>query len=153
MMSGSFQNRLFENKMFCDKIEVGTGVTEYMYTDRRCYEVVDVIDDKHCYIRELDAKLVGEAYSNDWELYSNENNPVMYLTKRGKYWYSTVTATADMIKEFDSEVDEHQRFTNLMWLIHNNFDRDIIIKKGKQTRYHRLNISFGVTDYYYDYSF
>ena len=32
---GSLNNRLEENRQFCEKIEVGTGVTEYMYSDRK----------------------------------------------------------------------------------------------------------------------
>ena len=37
---GSLNNRLEENHMFCDVIEVGTDMTEYLYTDRHAYEVL-----------------------------------------------------------------------------------------------------------------
>lgn len=45
---GSLNNRLEENKMFCEEIKVGTGLTEYFYSDRHPYEVVKVIDQKTC---------------------------------------------------------------------------------------------------------
>lgn len=143
---GSLQNRLEENKMFCDEITVGMGMTEYSYSDRYPYEVVEVIDQKHVKVRGLDHKLKGEAYSNEWELISNEQNPTYLLTKRGKYWYSTVTATADMLTD-DTDIN------TLLWLAHNGISEEDLKKKGKVTRYHRMNVSFGVADYYYDYSF
>ena len=38
-LCGSLNNRLEENRMFCDTIEVGTGMTEYLYSDRHAYEL------------------------------------------------------------------------------------------------------------------
>lgn len=142
---GNLTNRLEENKMFCEKIEVGTGVTEYSYSDRHAYEVVEVRDQKHVSIRRLDAIHVGEAMTNTWKLVSNEENAVIDLAKRGDYWYREVTATID---DVNSE-DIYRR----LWLCHNGFDCDKIRQKGKQTKYHKMNVSFGVADYYYDYEF
>lgn len=143
---GSVHNRLEENKQFCDEIKIGTGVTEYLYSDRHPYEVIDVVDQKHVYIRELDHKLIGEPYSNDWELISNENNTVYYLTKRGKYWYKTITITDDILEpEISVET--------MLFLAHNGINEDDLRNRKKITRYHRINVSFGHASYYYDYSF
>lgn len=143
---GSVHNRLEENREFCDEIKIGTGVTEYLYSDRHPYEVIDVIDQKHVYIRELDHKLIGEPYSNDWELISNENNTVYYLTKRGKYWYKTITVTDDILEpEISVET--------MLFLAHNDINEDDLRNRKKITRYHRINVSFGHAEYYYDYSF
>ena len=142
---GSLNNRLEENRMFCKEIEVGMGVTEYFYSDRQAYEVVEVKDQKHVSIRKYDHKPAGEPMSNDWELISNENNPVINLVKRGNYWYRTKTATLEHINSTDAEV----RF----WVALNGFDVEKIKKNGKQTKYTKMNVSFGVADYYYDYSF
>lgn len=142
---GSLNNRLEENKMFCKTIEVGMGVTEYFYSDRRAYEVVEVKDQKHVSIREYDHKLAGEPMSNDWELVSNENNPIINLVKRGNYWYRTKTATLEQVNSEDAKV----RF----WVALNGFDVEKIKKNRKQTKYTKINISFGVADYYYDYEF
>ena len=59
-LCGSISNRLEENRMFCDVIEVGTGMTEYSYTDRHAYEVVEVVDQKHIKVREYDHKHKGD---------------------------------------------------------------------------------------------
>lgn len=151
---GSLQNRLEENKQFCDEIKVGTGMTEYSYSDRHAYEVIEVRDQKHVTVRELDHKKVGDLpMSNDWELVSNENNYCMNLTKRGKYWYNTVTITSDVLDEMDSTEDDNRRISLMLFLAHNDVDREVLREKGKVTRYHRVNVSFGVAEYYYDYEF
>lgn len=142
---GSINNRLEENRQFCETIEVGTGVTEYSWSDREAYEVVAVKDQKHCTIRRYDHRPAGEPMSNDWELISNPDNPTIDLVKRGNYWYKAVTATREHAESDDIHVS--------LWLCQNGFDREKILAKGQQTKYHKMNISFGVADYYYDYSF
>lgn len=147
---GSLINRFEENKQFCDVIEVGMGVTEYNYSDREAYEVIAVKDQKHVSIRQYDHKLLGEAYSNDWELISNENNPVIELVKRGNYWYSVVEITPEEAKE----IYESDNFQWKLWAAHNDFDLQEIITSGKcKKKYHRKNVSFGKANYYYDYEF
>lgn len=142
---GSLNNRLEENKQFCETIEIGTGVTEYFYSDRKAYEVVAVKDQKHVTIREYDHKAKGEGFTNDWELISNENNPTIELVKRGNRWYRAVTATIEDINDEDIYVR--------LWVCQNGFDVEKIKEKGSQTKYHKMDVSFGVADYYYDYEF
>jgi len=149
---GNLTNRLEENKMFCDEIKVGMGMTEYSYSDRDAYEVIEVKDQKHVVVRELDHKLIGGAYSNDWELTSNENNPTRYLTKRGNYWYWTNVIDKSILNGFDDK-DNDGKFEIMLYLAHNNTNVDELNKKGKVTRYYRANVSFGKANYYYDYSF
>lgn len=148
---GSLNNRLEENKMFCNEIKVGTGMTEYYYSDCHAYEVTEVIDQKHVKVREYDHKHIGEAFENKWQLTSNTNNPEKLLTKRGNYWYWTVTVTSDDIKAKEAESEESWMFP--LWLATNGFDREKIIEKGKQTKYSRANVSFGKATYHYDYEF
>lgn len=145
---GSLNNRVEENRMFCKEITVGTGMTEYHYSDRDAYEVVEVIDQKHVKVREYDHKHVGDGcMDNNWELVSNENNPVRLITKRGNYWYWTVTVTSDQF-DFDN-LDIETR----LWFCHNDILIDDLKAKGKITKYHRANVSFGHADYHYDYEF
>lgn len=153
---GSLENRLEENRQFVEEIKVGTGVTEYSYTDREAYEVIAVKDQKHITIRRLDHKLVGDAYSNNWELSSNENNTAFDIVKRGKYWYIESTMTKERLLPFLNE-DNKLNFTNdklqeCIWIA-SNFDIETVLEKGKQTKYHKINISIGTANYYYDYSF
>ena len=143
---GNLNNRLEENKMFCEEITVGTGVTEYMYSDRRPYEVIEVKGQKHVIVRKLDHKHIGDgSMDNNWELVSNENNPTYKLTKRGKYWYWTVEVTSDLLEKDD--------INTKLFLIHNDIDPDKLKEKGNITKYHRANVSFGIADYYYDYEY
>lgn len=143
---GSFQNRLEEGIMFCDEITVGTGVTEYSYTDRQAYEVVEVKDQKHVTIRQLDHRHVGDGcMDNNWELVSNPANPLRALERRGDVWYWTSTVTADDIKD----IDDYARLR----LVLAGFDIDKIMAKGKQTKRYKANVSFGKADYHYDYEF
>ena len=144
---GSLQNRLEEDRMFVDKIEVGTGVTEYHYSDRTPYEVIEVIDQKHVIIREMDHKPKEGSIpmSNEWELISNPVNSTRKLTKRGKYWYNTCEVWAEDI--------DPNNFEHILWLCHIGIDYDKLKEKGHMTKYRRMNVSFGTAQYYYDYSF
>lgn len=150
---GSLNNRVEENRQYCDTIEVGTGMTRYSWSDRHAYEVTRVKDQKHVWVREYDVKHVGEPYTNNWELISNPENPEEYMTKRGNYWYRTVVITADDVKEIEARTNEAERVQGLLWLCHNDVNKEDVLAKGKVTKYHRENVSFGVADYYYDYEF
>ena len=141
---GNLSNRLEENKMFCDKIEVGTGVTEYYYSDRKAYEVTRVIDQKHIFIREYDHKAAGEAMSNNWELISNPENPEIELIYRYNNWQSVITWTQ---KDVDRIVERNGFFLDTHGVC-----EKLKTKKEVKT-YNKMNISIGVADYYYDYEF
>ena len=148
---GSVNNRIDENRIFCEKIEVGTGMTEYFWSDRHAYEVVAVSDQKHVIVREYDHKRKGlSLFNNDWELISNPENAERALTKRGKYWYWTTTVTSDILTNCKNVSDKTD---TILFLAHNNINADELLKRGKITRYQRANVSFGVAEYYYDYSF
>lgn len=145
---GSLQNRIEENRQFCGEIKVGTGMTEYSWSDREAYEVIEVKDQKHVVVRLLDHKHIGDGcMDNEWELISNENNPTYLMTKRGNYWYYTVTWTADEIEGKDDD------WQVMLSLAHGGFDKNVIRARGSQTKYHRANVSFGVANYHYDYEF
>lgn len=138
---GSLQNRLDENKMFCDKIEVGTGMTEYSYTDTKAYEVVKVIDQNHVFVREYDHKHIGDGQmDNQWELISNSNNPIQELKKVRGYWNWVVRYTKESIENCP-----------LCYIPEKIYDK--VMAKGEATKYVRTNVSFGVAEYYFDYEF
>lgn len=142
---GSLQNRLAEGKQFCEEIKVGTGVTEYSWSDRHPYEVVEVTDQKHIKIRRMDHVLDGEPMTNSWKLVSNESYSPITLVKRGNVWYIEKIATNEDIESDDINVK--------LWLAHNNFDPEKIRAKGYQKKYSKMNISIGVAEYHYDYEF
>ena len=144
---GNLINRLSENKTYCKEIAVGTGMTEYDFSDRYAYEVIDVKDQKHITVRLYDHIPAGAPMSNEWTLVSNEKNPTYNMVKRGKYWY------------FESVFDwnEWRGYTNdtnaMLYLAQNMIDIKELEEKGRIRRLRRANVSFGVADYYYDYSF
>lgn len=147
---GSYVNRVQENKMFTDEIKVGTGMTEYSWSDRDAYEVIEVKDQKHVTVRELSHRHIGDgSMDNKWELYSDENNRTMELVKRGKYWYSVSHWTADVLDQINSEDGWRIKLALAM----NDIDPDKLKAKGEIKRYHRVNVSFGHADYHYDYEF
>ena len=144
---GSVTNRIEEDRMFCDKIEVGTGMTEYDWSDRHDYEVVAVKDQKHITVREYDHEHIGDGYmDNNWKLISNPDNPECDMVKVGKYWYWTVTITV-------ADLDAMKEECELLQLCVSGFDAKKIREKGKQTKRSRAKVSFGVAEYYYDYEF
>ena len=144
---GSLNNRIMEQGKDAEVITVGMGVTEFYWSDRHAYEVTEVRDQRHITIREYKAVHVGEAYENKWDLVSDETRPEIDLVKRGKNWYTYATVTKEDLEEIDKDIDKQ------LWLCHWGFDRDTILKNGKQTKYHRRNIVIGYADYYYDYEF
>ena len=144
---GSLTNRLEENKMYCDEIMVGTGVTEYDWSDRTPYEVIEVKDQKHVTVRGLDHRHVGDGcMDNNWELFSNPDMPIKDLVKIGDKWYWTRTIRSEELPE---EIDPETR----LGLAVGGWDLEKIRTKGKQTKRYRANVSFGTASYYYDYSF
>lgn len=141
---GSLQNRMEENRMFCDEIKVGMGVTEYSYSDRHAYEVVKVIDQKHVFIRQYDHKPAGEPMSNDWELISNPNNPEIELVFRYGSWQSVSVWNQQKIDEY---IARNGYFIDFYGV------REKLKSKPEVKVYRKMNVSFGKADYYYDYEF
>ena len=136
---GSLNNRLEENKMYCEEIEVGTGMTEYSWSDRKAYEVVEVVNQENVFVRELDHKHIGDgSMDNQWELVSNTNKPVREIKKYRGSWCWVVNYTKESIK-------------NCYLLEKKIYDK--VMTTGKATKYVKANVSFGVAEYYYDYEF
>ena len=145
---GNLDNRLEEGRTYCDVITVGTGMTEYYWSDREPYEVIAVKDQKHVTVRRLDHVHVGDGcMDNRWDLVSNDGNPCYDLEKRGETWYWVSTLTASDIEGID---DDPQRQFDVILA---GFDIDKVRTKGKQTKRRKANVSFGVASYYYDYEF
>lgn len=147
---GSINNRLEENSYFNgtkDNIQVGTPCTVYHWSDRTPYEVVKVIDQKHIFIRQLDAKRIdknGMSDSQNYEYRSNEKNPTteLELTKWG--WKQVIRFNKDLYNKF-MKIQGY-----VLW------EKSIVdkIRQGKEVkRTEKISISFGKAEEYYDYSF
>lgn len=161
---GSLNNRVDENKMFCEKIEVGTGMTEYFWSDRHPYEVVKVVNQKHVFVREYGHKGVGEPMSNTWELYSKETNPIEEMKFRYGHWYKVnrckyvdaINRAIQLVNDGDCKTFE-AAYNYVLYMNNIHFKNEEELeefKNGKEyVKYRKVNVSFGVAEYYYDYEF
>lgn len=79
---GSIDNRIEEDhNLDCEK-KVGGLLTEFSWSDRTPYEIVKVVNQKDLFIRELKhRKADSEPMSNNWELYSDDDNKHVYISK------------------------------------------------------------------------
>ena len=151
---GSVINRIEENADRVDEIKVGTPMTEYFWSDRHAYEVVEVIDQKHVSVREYDVRNISPyPMGNDWEYISNPENPVRKMVKRGKLWFYDNSFTSADILERLEKADETEAFRIRFHLAQNELTVDDLKKRKVIHRYSRANVSFGVCDYYFDYEF
>lgn len=161
---GCLTNRLEEGKQFVDEIKVGTGVTEYYYSDRKPFEVIEVITQQHIIIRELDSKRIdnnGMSDAQSYEYISNEKNPKYELVLRNGIWFkvyeinkNTWLARAEqMVKENSFKTcDAAYRYIKAMaGLTDKQYEK---VELGKSVKkYIKMNISIGFANKYHDYTF
>ncbi|MCM1556908.1 MAG: hypothetical protein NC087_05170 [Anaeroplasma bactoclasticum] len=158
---GSLDNRLEEGKMFVDKIEVGTGVTKYSYSDRYPYEVTKVINQKHIFIRGMEYKRIdnnGMSDAQSYEYISQPKNFEIELVLRNGVWYRVVPyskAKWEKLAEADGSFKTPQvaynYFKTMAGLTEKQNQK---IEEGKEVKkYVKMNISIGVMDRYFDYGF
>ena len=164
---GSVNNRIEEGKQFTPEIKVGTGMTEYMWSDRHAYEVTRVIDQEHLFVRKMNAKRIdhnGMSECQDYEYTSNPNAPEIEIVKRRGKWYIQNNFNKDeLMKRIDKAFEEGKSNCKTKecelayYLIHADltpkqreaFDNGKTVKKYREWN----NISFGVMEEYYDFSF
>lgn len=140
---GNLINRMEEN-MKGKELEVGLGVTEYMYSDRNAYEIVEVQDDKHFKMRKYSVKHNGNYGSQDWELISDESNPIYDMVYRYNKWYQRIAYTRESIERTMKE-------DGVVLLDKKTFDK--AMKDGVAYKYIEKKIVVGKADYYYDFEF
>lgn len=158
-MKGNLVNRLMENKPFT-KIEVGTDITMYHYSDRTCYHVTDIFDDKHIFVKRYivcaDHDIGSDWGHQNWLYFKTLFEEVEYLKAHG------------IDREYNPEHEPREeewvyRYNKWMRKITltkddgniTNRERNSLKKKGYYNRYSSIaeGISFGVRNYYYDWSF
>lgn len=157
---GSLSNRIMENNNSVPV--VGKGATEMHYSDRTCYEVVEVSKDGlTCKLQALEAvadrsKPCGTGHQN-WIL-NPTNNFTTLKMYRGKW--CTVANEVVFTKEYIKSCTRYSLALGLTKEQHdavyagNVFPKNVVdgITEAK-TKYYPIRILFGVKDYYYDWSF
>lgn len=165
-VAGSFFNQIMSNNSSVP--EVGKGATLLHYTDRTCFDVIEVSPDgRTARLQYLNAeadrtKTLGEGHQN-WIL-----KPVdrfLTVTWRHRAW-RTVGSEIVFTDKFMKECEEKGIYYIGHWMRKNNPELADKIWAGeihpqnviegytiKKTVYHKINILFGVKNYYYDWSF
>ena len=161
---GSLNNRFEEGQQYVSEIKVGDGVTEYGYTDRYAYEVIEVINQNNIVIRKVDANRIdnnGMSDCQNYEYKSNPNNRKIKLTKRNNVWFEVCEYSkekllkgAEEIKKDFKDNDAHKAYLYLKWMLHLTEKQYLNLEAGKIiNKYKKMNISVGVMNEYFDYSF
>lgn len=138
---GNIDNRFYENKNFLNRdIQVGDNVTFYLWSDRKCYYVTNVIDQKHISVRKYevvaDREKKGGMGHQNWVYFKTVKECNDYLRKYG-------LGTDEPVFE---HIDEEWVYRYNHWYrAYNNY-------LGKRC-YEKINVSFGVRDYYFDWEF
>jgi hypothetical protein len=142
-MYGNIINRIQEEAI-SKTPEIGMGVTEYLWSDRNAYEIIEVKNEKHFIMRKYTAKHIGPYGSQNWELISDENNATLDMVYRYGSWYSRITYTKESIEKAlkrDGYVLLDEKTINKA------------MNDGVAYKYNKMNIVIGVADYYYDFEF
>ena len=140
---GNLINRLQEKAKGLEP-KVGLDVTEYLYSDRNVYEIINVENNKNFTMRRYDVKHNGPFGSQDWELISDEKNPTYDMVYRYNKWYQKLTYTKESL---------NKSFKENGYVLVNNKTFDKAMKDGIAYEYIERNIVIGVSDYYYDFEF
>lgn len=157
-MYGNLINRLAENAPSAP-IQVGTDITMYQWSDRDCYYVSRVVNEKDIYVREYS---VCADQSKD---------PCM--GHQDWMYFKTDKECVDYLKSFDPDTkrivcerpEEHWVFRYNKWMrcytirdeaaCCTERECKAFAKNGFFNRYYDLygKVRFGVRDYYYDWEF
>ena len=163
---GSIDNRLEEGKNYTGReIRVGDDITEYLWSDRRCYYVTAVESQKRIKVKPYhvcaDKSKPGGMGHQDW---------LYFKTLRERDDYLGWGRDSDEYYEInDREETWVFRYNKWMreWTVREDGDNFLgrefctekelasLDKKGYYNSYSNLTgkISFGVRDYYYDWEF
>lgn len=163
---GSIDNRIEEGHQFVKEIKVGDGMTEYLWSDRHAYEVTQVINQEHVFVRRMKATIkTGKTYyDQDYDYASNPNAREIELKKYRGNWCEVYEFNKEAIlKQIDEFFEsgknccrtKEKEFayrisgSNFTDKQKEDFENGKTIYKYKPWK----NISFGVMDEYEDPSF
>ena len=158
---GNLTNRLEEGRNYTGReLQVGDDITMYMWSDRDCYYIDEVVSPKEIKVRRYyvcadHSKKAGMGHQN-WMYFKTVDEERKYL----KNFFND----AYLDEHFEEPDAETWVFRNNKWKRAFTFTEEnhcteqelkSLAKHGYYKRYSNLsgNISFGVRDYYYDWEF
>lgn len=169
---GNLTNRLEEGKNYTGReIAVGDDITMYHYSDRTCYYVTAVEDQKRIKVRRYytcaDHDKAGGMGHQDWMYFRTWDEWNQYLAKYFPDYHDTSAHMEEPEAEtwvfrYGKWMKEYRYFSetyenkDLKWTYHaTEKEKQSLAKKGYFCQYFNLSgkVSFGVRDYYYDWEF
>ena len=162
-VAGSLFNQLMANNASLPK--VGEGATELHYTDRTCYEVIEVSTDyKTVKLERLEAKAdptkQNEEGHQNWIL--EPTGQFITVVWRHNAW-RVKSNVVKFTKEFREKAEQAGHFSLASFLtdeqreaVYGNDVRPQNVVEGiteVAVEYSKIRLLFGVKDYYYDWSF
>ena len=159
---GSLHNRIEEGRNYTGReIREGDDITMYLWSDRHCYWVTEVIDQKHIKVKRYytcaDKEKAHGMGHQEWKYFKDPQKYGEYLGHEQK--------NIDILKSTNRE--ETWVFRYNKWMresvlnrlqnpeAYSKRDRDYFAKHGYLKVYSDLTgkVSFGVREYYYDWEF
>lgn len=160
-VAGSFINQMMANN--CSVPEVGKGATRLSYSDRHCYEVIEVSKDgKTAKLEALDAQFAGAPGTGDighqnWKLVpTGRYSTIVWRHNAWRFKVTRLVLTEQFVQNYNDAIGT-EKYPAIKAERDALFATgDLIFSEGKseyKTEYNKVNILFGVKDYYYDWSF
>lgn len=155
---GNLMNRLDEGRTV-PEIKVGTDITMYYWSDRTCYYVTEVIDQKHIKVKPYVVcadhdKDCGMGHQ-DWLYFKTQLEMILYLANYGiNIMYDT-----NMEPEEETWVFRYGKWMRQFKHTKENYCTERELKSLKKNGYfYRYDnempkVSFGVRNYHYDWEF
>ena len=156
---GNLMNRLTEDKNYTGReIKVGDDITMYHWSDRKCYYVTGVINQKRIKVKRYyvcaDKEKATGIGHQEWVYFKTLREQDKYLN-----WEHT-----EKEYEEDEKYEEVWVFRYGKWMREHTYteenycsERELnsLKKNGYYKRYYDLSgkVSFGVRNYYYDWEF
>lgn len=158
---GNVHNRVDEGHNYTGReLSIGDDITMYHWSDRTCYYITDVIDQKHIKVKQYhvcaDHSKTGGMGHQDWLYFKNAKDMGDYLRQ--------FNPNFEYYAEDIEEPEQTWAFRNGKWkqefvLTDNRNCTPSQLKSLEKHGYYKAycdlsgNISFGVRDYYYDWEF
>ena len=154
---GNVINRIEEGRT-APEIKEGMDITMYLWSDRYCYYVTEVIDQKHIKVKQYkvlaDREKAGGMGHQDWVYFKTIKEASDYLKSYGLEGYD------ESIEDNEEEWEyRYNKWQGVSVLTEENYctdrERKSLEKNGYYKRYYDLSgkVSFGVRSYYYDWEF
>lgn len=159
---GSINNRIEEGKNYTGReIAVGDDITMYLWSDRHCYYVTDVIDQKHIKVKPYhicaDKSKPGGMGHQDWMYFKTRKECDEYcrLPLRTDEEYTRLDREESWVFRYGKWVQEYRHEEMKHPEFYSKREQNHFAKHGWYNTYHDLSgkVSFGVRDYYYDWEF